>query len=479
MRIGTLHFNALTGETSLPSDFRRTFLGLLTAGSVMALAGCANLAPSYSRPEPAVPHPQPAMVTSDVAKLDWRDFFSNERLRDTVTLALANNRDLRVAALNVDKARAAFQVTDAARLPTLTASADATKTQSSSSKNLQLALSSFEIDLFGRVKNLSEAAQQSLFATAETRRSTQISLVAEVANAWLALAADLERQRLALQTLESRQRSLELTRRQYSLGAITGLELAQAQTAMESARVDAAAYPATVAQDRNALELLLGAALPQALQPSAADAQATVSALVDLPEGVPSSVLLQRPDVLAAEHSLIATHADIGAARAAMFPTISLTASAGRSSSALSDLFKGGNGVWSYGPSISLPIFDGGLSRANLRSAEVNREIALATYDKTVQTAFGEVSDALAVRATLAERLAAQRALNVSTTRQLQLAQARYSAGSTTMLDVLDAQRSLYAAQQSMITLLLAEQTNRITLYKVLGGGWKTNNKEG
>jgi len=479
MRIGPSHFNAHTGETSLPSDFRRAFLGLLTAGSVMALAGCANLAPSYTRPEPAVPHPQPAAVTSDAAELDWRAFFSNTRLRDTVALALANNRDLRVAALNVDKARAAFQVTDAARLPTLTASADATKTQSSSSKNLQLALSSFEIDLFGRVKNLSESAQQSLFATAETRRSTQISLVAEVANAWLALAADLERQRLALQTLESRQRSLELTRRQYNLGAITGLEFAQAQTAMESARVDAAAYPATVAQDRNALELLLGAALPPALQPTAADAQATVSALIDLPEGVPSSVLLQRPDVLAAEHSLIATHADIGAARAAMFPTISLTASAGRSSSALSDLFKGGSGVWSYGPSISLPIFDGGLSRANLRSAEVSRQIALATYDKTVQTAFGEVSDALAVRATLAERLAAQQALNVSTTRQLQLAQARYHAGSTTMLDVLDAQRSLYAAQQSMITLLLAEQTNRIALYKVLGGGWNSNNKQG
>jgi outer membrane protein, multidrug efflux system len=478
MRIDKQPCPARVNVMPFPPDFRRTFLlGLLTAGSLMVLVGCANLAPDYTRPEAAVPHADPA-ASSDAAALDWRDFFSNERLRDTVALALANNRDLRVAALNVDKARAAFQVTDAGRLPTVTASADATKTQSSSSKNLQLALSSFEIDLFGRVKNLSESAQQSLFATAETRRSTQISLVAEVANSWLNLAADLERQRLAQQTLESRQRTLVLTRRQYALGAITGLELAQAQTAMESARVDAAAYPATVAQDRNALELLLGAALPQALQPTAADAQATVSALVDLPAGVPSSVLLQRPDVLAAEHSLIASHADIGAARAALFPTISLTASAGRSSSALSDLFKGGNGVWSYGPSISLPIFDGGASRASLRSAEVSRKIALATYDKTVQVAFGEVADALAVRATLSERMAAQQALNVSTTRQLQLAQAKYQAGSSTMLDVLDAQRSLYSAQQSMITLLLAEQSNRITLYKVLGGGWKNDKNE-
>jgi len=478
MRIDKQPCPARVNVMPLPYGFRRTFLlGLLTAGSLMALVGCANLAPDYTRPEAAVPHADLA-ANSDAAALDWRDFFSNERLRDTVALALANNRDLRVAALNVDKARAAFQVTDAGRLPTVTASADATKTQSSSSKNLQLALSSFEIDLFGRVKNLSESAQQSLFATAETRRSTQISLVAEVANSWLNLAADLERQRLAQQTLESRQRTLVLTRRQYALGAITGLELAQAQTAMESARVDAAAYPATVAQDRNALELLLGAALPQALQPTAADAQATVSALVDLPAGVPSSVLLQRPDVLAAEHSLIASHADIGAARAALFPTISLTATAGRSSSALSDLFKGGNGVWSYGPSISLPIFDGGASRASLRSAEVSRKIALATYDKTVQVAFGEVADALAVRATLSERMAAQQALNVSTTRQLQLAQAKYQAGSSTMLDVLDAQRSLYSAQQSMITLLLAEQSNRITLYKVLGGGWKNDKNE-
>lgn len=477
MRLGTLYSNDHSSVIPLPSNSRRQLVGLLTVGSLMALVGCANLAPGYTRPEAAVPHAATS-ANVEVPVLDWRTFFTNERLRDTVALALVNNRDLRVAALKVDKARAAFQVSDAGRLPTLTASADATKTQSSSSKSLQLALSSFEIDLFGRVKNLSESAQQTLFATAETRRSTQISLVAEVANAWLVLAADLERQRLAQQTLDSRQRTLDLTRRQYALGAITGLALAQAQTEMESARVDVAAYPATIAQDRNALELLLGAALPQELQPTASDAQATVSALLELPADVPSSVLLQRPDVLAAEHALIASHADIGAARAALFPTISLTASAGRSSSALSDLFKGGSGVWSFGPSISMPIFDGGATRASLRSAEVSRDIALATYDKTVQTAFGEVADALAVRASLSERLAAQQALNVSTTRQLQLAQAKYSAGSTTMLDVLDAQRSLYAAQQSMISLLLAEQSNRITLYKVLGGGWKNNKEE-
>ena len=444
---------------------------------IVSLSACANFSPSYNRPAPPVPHASPD-AHSDAAALEWRAFFTNTRLRSTVALALANNRDLRVAALKVEKARASFQVTDAGRLPTITGGGSVTSTQLNTTHSMQLALSSFELDLFGRVQNLSESAQQSLFATSETQRSTQISLVAEVANAWLNLAADLERQRLSLQTQESRTRTLELTRRQYTLGATTGLALSQAQTALESARVDVAAYPATVAQDINALELLLGTALPEDIAPTADDAQASVSALVDVPSGVPSSVLLQRPDVLSAEHSLMAAHADIGAARAALFPTISLTASTGVSSGALSDLFKAGNGVWSFAPSISVPIFDAGAGRANVRAAEASQKIALATYEKSIQTAFSEVADALAVRASLTERMAAQQALIASTTRELELAQAKYRVGSVTLLDVLDAQRSLYTAQQSLIALQLAEQGNRITLYKVLGGGWKNDNNE-
>jgi outer membrane protein, multidrug efflux system len=452
----------------------------LALACISILSGCANLAPNYARPDPAVPMAGQA-AAQDAAELDWRDFFSDARLRGVVALALQNNRDLRVAALNVEKARASFQVQDAERLPSINVTAGASRTHAgsltSNTRSVQLALSSFELDFFGRVKNLSDSAWQDILASDETRRSVQISLVAEVANAWLSLAADLERQQLSQQTVQSRQLSLELTQRRHELGAVTGLVLAQAQTSLESARVDLVAYDAQIAQDRNALELLLGAALPDKLAPVAGDASATLTALVELPAGVPSSVLQRRPDVLSAEHSLIAAHADIGAARAAFFPSISLTAAAGSSSASLSNLFKSGSGVWSFGPSLSLPIFDGGANRASLRSAEISRDIALATYDKTVQTAFGEVADSLAVRATLGQRLAAQQALLASTTRQLRLAEVQYRVGSTTQLDLLDAQRTLYTAQQSLITLRLTEQSNRITLYKVLGGGWK-NDKE-
>jgi len=446
----------------------------LALATLLALSGCANFAPVYSRPEAAIPRIMEG-AHSDAATLEWASFFGNLRLRDAVHLALQNNRDLRIAALNVELSRASFKSTDASRLPTVGATAGVTNTQLGTTHSLQLALSSYEIDLFGRVKNLSESAQQALFASDETRRSTQISLVAEVALAWLNWAADLERQRLAQETLDSRIQTFDLIRRQYNLGATTGLALAQAASTRDSAQVDLSGYPAAIAQDRNALELLLGAALPEALAPQAEDAAAAspVSALVEVPSGVPSAVLLNRPDVLSAEHNLIAANANIGAARAALFPTISLTGSSGFSSSALSDLFAAGNGVWSLAPTISVPVFDAGAGQANVRSAEVSRDIALAKYEKTLQTAFSEVANALAIRSTLAERLQAQKALLASTSRELELAQIKWRLGSTTLLDVLDAQRALYAAQQSLIALQLTEQSNRINLYKTLGGGWK------
>lgn len=443
----------------------------------LALTGCVNLAPHYHRPDPAVPSTSASLAASDAAALDWRSVFLDDRLRATVALALRENRDLRVAALQVEQARAAFRQTDAQRLPALNASAGASRSgaagQVSQQVSLQLALASYELDFFSRVRNLSASAEQSLLAVDDTRRSVQISLVAETASAWLTWAADLERQRLAQQTLESQQQSFTLTQRRHAAGAVSGLVLAQAQTALDSARADLAAYPATIAQDRNALELLLGAALPEDLEPRAEDAMATVSQLVDLPAGVPSSVLQRRPDVMSAEHGLIAKYADIGAARAARFPSISLTAGAGTGSTALSGLFKSGSGTWNFGPSASLPIFDGGSREAAVRQAEAGRDIALATYDKTVQTAFREVAEALAVRATLAERLAAQQSLLASAERQLGLAQTQYRAGSTTQLDLLDAQRSRVGAQQSLVTVRLGEQLNRLTLYKVLGGGWQ------
>lgn len=474
----------LSQSPASPSRIPVAWRSAIAVAIATMLTACVNLAPDYQRPAPAVPERTAAAIpaTTDAATLDGQAVFLDERLRTVVALAVRENRDLRVAALQVEQARAAFRQTDAQRLPTLNASAAASRSgaagQVSQQVSLQLAMASYELDFFGRVRNLSASAEQSLLASVESRRSVQITLVAETASAWLSWASDLERQRLALQTLESQERSLALTQRRHAAGAVSGLVLAQAQTAVENARADALTYPATLAQDRHALELLLGASLPTALEPRASDALATVSLLVDLPAGVPSSVLQRRPDVMAAEHALIGKHADIGAARAARFPSISLTAGAGTGSSALSGLFQAGSGTWNFGPSVALPIFDGGAREAAVRQVETGRDIALATYDKTVQTAFREVADALAVRATLADRLTAQQALLASAERQLRLAETQYRVGSTTQLDLLDAQRSLVGAQQSLVTLRLSEQLNRITLYKVLGGGWLAGQAE-
>ncbi len=437
------------------------------------LSGCVNLAPLHQQPVPAIPQPVRVAVPADnPAEVRRQDFFTDPRLRATVELALANNRDLRVSTLNVRRARAQYRIQDASRLPGVSATANASRSNLGTSLSAGVGLSAFELDLFGRVSNLSEAALQSYLATDAGRRSAEISLVAEVANAWLTLAADLERQRLAAQTMATRRSSLALDQRRHALGAITGLALAQSQSLVESARLDVARYATQVEQDRNALELLLGAALPAELAPASEQNLSEPGRLVELPAGVPAELLQRRPDVLQAEHQLRASVAQIGVARAAFFPRISLTASAGAASNELSGLFKSGSGSWSFGPSLSLPLFDGGANAAALDSARLDRDIAVAQYDKAIQTAFREVADALSVRASLAERLAAQRALLASSERQLTLADALHRAGSTGMLEVLDAQRSLYAAQQALIDLRLTEQGNRLALYKVLGGGW-------
>ncbi|HEX7865952.1 MAG TPA: efflux transporter outer membrane subunit [Variovorax sp.] len=452
------------------------------------LAGCVNLAPVYSRPEAPIPSKWAAAADKKAAAdgsvsatTGWQNFITDDRLRCTIALALANNRDLRVAVQNIEKARAQYGVQRAELFPSVSATAGGTRQRTSaatsssgessigSTYTASLGFSSYELDLFGRVRNLNEAALQSYLSTEATTRSTQISLVAEVASAWLTLAADNERLKLAQDTLASQQRSYELTSRMKALGASSALTLAQAQTTVDSARVDVASYTAQVAQDRNALDLLAGATVPDELLPAAG--MATASALVEVPAGLPSTLLQQRPDVLAAEHTLQGSNADIGAARAAFFPTISLTASSGSSSTALSGLFKGGNSTWSFAPSISLPIFNAGSNRASLDSAKAQREIDLATYEKTVQTAFKEVADALAVRGSLGDQLAAQQSLVDATQKSYTLSNALYRSGSYSFLEVLDAQRSLYTAQQTLITLRLSEQSNRITLYKVMGGG--------
>jgi len=469
----------------------RSFSRLPLAGAVLssalALAACVDLAPPYQRPDAPVAAAWPAASTPtptpagarDATDTGWRDFVIDDRLRRVVELAIANNRDLRIALLNVENARAQYRIQDSARFPSVGVSAGLTRSSTAgiatNSTSVGVALSGYEIDLFGRVKNTSDAALQSYLGTTEGARAARITLVAAVATQWLALAADSETLRLNERTLAADGKSLALNQRMHDLGAIKGLPVVQAQAAAEASRGAVAATRAQVQQDRNALTLLVGRELPDDLLPlQALPGEATV--LVPVPAGLPSRTLQQRPDVLQAEHSLRAAQLDIGVARAAYFPSISLTGSAGTASTSLSGLFKSGSGSWSFGPSVTLPLLDGGALRAGVDSAKVQRDIALATYDKAVQTAFGEVADALAVRATLDERLAAQQAQVRASETALRFAEALFRNGGSSYLEVLDAQRGLYGAQQAGIALALAEQDNRITLYKALGGGWKESN---
>ena len=450
------------------------------------LGGCINLAPQYERPEAPVAEQWLAPASTPkgqvAADIEWQQFFTDSRLARLQTLALSNNRDLRLAALSVEKAQAQYRIQRAESLPSIDASVSGTHSRTPGSLSnsgsattthdysAQLGLSSYEVDLFGRVQNLQDEALEDYLALTETRRSTQISLVAEVATAWLTLAADNERLHLAQETLRSQLATYELTQRSHALGGSSGLSVAQAQTTVESARADAAAYESQILQDRNALRLLVGSDVPEELLPGSTLESA--AALVQVPAELPSSLLQRRPDVLAAEHTLKSANIDIGAARAAFFPSISLTASAGSSSSALSSLFKSGSGAWSFAPSVSLPIFDGGSNRATLDAAKTEREIQVQTYQQTLQSAFKEVADALAVRSTLDRRIEAQQALTDASRKSFELSDALYRGGSQSYLEALDAQRSLYSAQQDLISLRLTEQSNRVTLYKVMGGGW-------
>ncbi len=447
----------------------------------LLLGGCVNLAPDYQRPAApvAAQWPGAAPAGASQADVDWREFFVDARLRDTVARALANNRDLRVAALNVEYQRAQYRIQRAELFPAVSASAEGTRqralsdgtTAVSSQYSVGLGVSSYELDLFGRLRNLKDAALEDYLALEQTRRSTQISLVAEVASAWMTLAADQQLLKLVRDTHASQQKTYELVQRSHGLGGESGLSLAQARSTVESARAEAASYASQVEQDRNALELLVGERLDASLLPG--DTGLDAALLVTVPAGLPSSLLQRRPDVLAAEHTLKAANADIGTARAAFFPSVSLTASGGSASGELSGLFKSGSRAWSFAPSISLPIFDAGSNQAGLDAAKITRDIDVANYEKALQTAFSEVADALSVRSHINERLDAQRELTAATDKSYDLSLALYKQGSDSFLEVLDAQRSLYSAQQTLISLELAEQVNRVTLYKVLGGGWQ------
>ena len=465
----------------------KTPLRTLTVALVATLAGGCSMIPEYQRPAAPVSDaflnaPQSAAATPADA-IVWRDYFADARLREVIALALANNRDLRVAALNIEKARAQYRIQradlfpavgasggmNAQRLPgDLTSSGEAEVNRSYSAT---IGFSAYELDFFGRIRSLNAEALETYLGTEAARRSAQISLVAEVANTWLTLAADRERLALARSTYETRQKSSDLTRRSLEAGAVSALDLHQAETLLHNARADAARYRSFVAQDENALALIVGAPVPAELLP--ATLTDSISAVAELPAGVPSEVLTRRPDILQAERALRAANASIGAARAAFFPSISLTAAAGSASSTLGGLFDGGSGTWSFLPQIRIPIFEAGRLKASLEVAEVQRDIHVAQYEKAIQSAFREVADALAERATLAEQLDARRRLVEATESGFRLSEARYKGGVDSYLGLLDAQRTLYAAELDLIGVRLADAANRVTLYKVLGGGWQ------
>ena len=462
------------------------FLGAI--GAALLLNGCV-MAPKYTRPEASIPSdlpsgaayadspsPQEAQI---VAELRWQDFFHDPKLQQVIATALTNNLDLRLAALNVERARAIYGIQRAELLPALNATADGSKQRSSADLttpgnprtteqyNVNLGIVSWEVDLFGRIRSLKEQALQEYLATEEARRGAQISLVAEVARAYLVLATDRQNLNLAQSTLEAQQGVYELIRRQYEAGLATELDLNRSQTQVDAAKGDVARYVQLVAQDLNGLNLLAGSPVPEDLLP------ADLAGLLppeDITPGLSSEVLLLRPDIIAAEHQLQAAYAYIGAARAAFFPRISLTTLFGTASDDLSGLFGSGTGTWSFTPQIAMPIFDARTWSA-YRVSKATREIALAQYEKAIQTAFREVADSLAVRGTVDQQIAAQQSIVDAAQKIYALSDQRYAQGIDSYLGVLDAQRSLYGAQQGLTSLHLSRLANRVRLYAVLGGG--------
>ena len=456
------------------------WLALAAAG--VALAGCSTLIPPYQRPAAPVPasyaaemSPASAAGTEAAADLDWQRFYADPRLTRLIALALADNRDLRVAVLNIEQTRALYQVRRADELPSIGAGATVSRTPIGSGVSTAYAVgfatTGYEIDLFGRVHDLSQAALSQYFATAENRKAAQISLISSVATAYLAVLADDELLRVTRQTLVTREDGSRLTKLRFDNGASSELDYRQAESLLEGARVALAQALRQKALDENALQLLVGQALPADLPaPLPLD---TTQISADVPAGLPSDLLIRRPDVRASERQLLAANANIGAARAAFFPRITLTANLGTASTELSGLFKGGSFAFTGTAQLLQPIFDAGRNRANLDVANVNRDIAVAQYEKAIQTAFREVSDALAGRATLGEQLRAQAAQTNALAITYKLADLRYRAGAASYLDTLDAQRSLFAAQQALVQTQALQLQNLVALYRALGGGWR------
>jgi multidrug efflux system outer membrane protein len=494
---------------------RRAAIAILVA----ALTGC-TLEPHYARPEPAVTpqwpevndrYPQsggaapPAEARADAAgmraaDIGWREFFTDPRLQKLIETALQHNPDAQVAALNIAAARAQYQIQRADLFPKISAiateqvekfpaavapiaAAGSTgsptgglgSTLAGSGSGISrfyevgIGFTSYELDLFGRIRSLNHARLQQYLGYVETRRSAQISVIAEVANAYLTLLADEELFKITRDTLDSQRESLRLIKMSFDGGVATALDLHQAETTVASAQANLAQYRREVAQDENALVVLLGTPMPADL-PSGRELDEE-KLLTELPEGVPSDVLTQRPDILAAEHNLMAANANIGAARAAFFPSILLTGNYGTASTELSGLFKSGSTAWTFSPQISLPIFAGGANVASLDLAKVQKNVLIVQYEQAIQNGFREVADALAGRATLDSQLEADQALVQAAGESFRLSNMRFTGGVDNYLGVLDSQRSLYSAQQSLVAVKLARLQNLVTLYKALGGG--------
>jgi outer membrane protein, multidrug efflux system len=416
--------------------------------------------------------------------IGWREFFPDPELQDLIARALNNNRDLRIATLNVEAARAQYRIRRADLVPAIDAQGQANNQRVPASLSQTgertlnrsysagLGVSAFELDLFGRVRSLRRAALEDFFSIEANRTAAQLTLVSEVANAWLTLIADRELLKLAQGTRESQRKSYDLTKLRFDQGVSSEIDLHRSETAWREAEVDIAAQTRRVAQDRNALALLVG----ESLAAEVAGGEHAIEAQTftrELPVGLPSVVLTRRPDVVAAEHALRAANADIGAARAAFFPSISLTGFYGNASDDLSALFQSGHTSWSFTPQLRLPIFSGGANLAGLNLAKVRKRIEVARYEQSIQIAFREVADALVARATLTDQLRAQEALTKASENSYRLADVRYRGGVDSYLGALIAQRDLYSAQRALIETRLAGASNRVQLYAALGGGWK------
>jgi len=451
----------------------------------LVLTGCVNLAPKYERPAAPVAGAFPtvegtvnsgnAVANEAPAAIAWQRFFTDPRLQQLITLALANNRDLRVAILNIEAARAQYQIQRSNQFPAVNAGITGQRQTTGKDQPISsvyqagLSVSAFELDFFSRVRNLSDAALAQFLATEEARKTAQISLIAQVANTYLTYLADEELLALVQQTLKTREESLRLTNLRFENGVSSKLDLQQAVSLVETARTTLAQAQRQRAQDLNLLTLLIGQPIPDNLP---AGATLATTNLPDLPAGMPSDLLAVRPDIRSAEQQLMAANANIGAARANYFPRITLTGSAGTASSQLSGLFKSGTFGWTFAPQAILPLFDFGRTRAGVEGARAQRDIAVAQYEKSIQTAFREVADALAGQATYSEQLRAQQAVAAAETDRFNLSDLRYRNGTASYLDLLDAQRSLFTAQQQAIQANLLRLQNQVTLYRVLGGGW-------